>query len=141
METLNDKNELKKRALLAKQRLKMGYWQVVKAEKEKSLSNNPNANSLKLISDMQKSKVILNNSLALGCVNTSANEALYIKVCEILNSDEVILNPIGRLVDQNVYQNLDEGGKQKYIFDLSKKYRELKERFHKEQLLRQQLSL
>ena len=40
--------------------------------------------------------------------------------------------PIGRLIDKEVYMSLDEGGKQRYVLELSKKFRELSERYYSE---------
>lgn len=63
------------------------------------------------------------------------NAILYKKVCQILESDEVITNPIMELIDKDYYNSLSSEAKQKYIFDLSDKYRAMKERYFKEKSL------
>lgn len=105
--------ELKKRAWLAKQRLKMGYWESVKTDTE---SDEP----------VRGSRMISNESL------TSGDEKLYRKVCAILDRDELTINPIGQLIDGEVYAGLDAAAKQRYILELSDKFRELKERYYRE---------
>ncbi|MDD4351181.1 MAG: hypothetical protein PHP83_03250 [Clostridia bacterium] len=57
---------------------------------------------------------------------------LYKKVCKILESDEIITNPIMELVDKDYYYSLSEESKQKYIFNLSDKYKQMKERYFKD---------
>ena len=60
------------------------------------------------------------------------HEELYEKVCRILGSDEIIINPIKELVDYKYYNTLSLDAKQKYIFDLSEKYKLMKIRYEKE---------
>lgn len=60
------------------------------------------------------------------------DSTLYRKVCKILESDEIITNPIMELVDKNYYCSLSDEAKQKYIFNLSDKYKQMKERYFKE---------
>lgn len=60
-------------------------------------------------------------------------QELYAKVCKILSSDEIIINPIKELIDNKYYNSLSAEGKQKYIFELSEKYKEMKLRFEREQ--------
>ena len=59
-------------------------------------------------------------------------QELYDKVCRLLEQDEVIINPIQELVDYKYYNSLSYEAKQKYIFDLSEKYKELKSRYQQE---------
>ncbi len=61
------------------------------------------------------------------------DQELYEKVCKILSSDKIIINPIKELIDNKYYNTLSLEGKQKYIFDLSEKYKEMKSRYEKEQ--------
>ncbi len=108
---LQQSGELKKRARLAKQRLKMGYWD----QEEKNRSNQASA-----------------RTVVMGETHTASDEKMYRKVCEMLEKDDTILNPIGQLIDEGVYSSLDSTGKQRYILELSNKFRELKERYYKE---------
>ena len=59
-------------------------------------------------------------------------QELYEKVCKILTRDEVVINPIKELVDYKYYNTLSLEAKQKYIFDLSEKYKTMKIRFENE---------
>ncbi len=61
------------------------------------------------------------------------DQELYERVCKMLGSEQVIINPIQELVDKKVYNTLSLEAKQRYIFDLSEKYKEMKSRFEREQ--------
>jgi len=58
---------------------------------------------------------------------------LYNRVCKLLNSNEIIINPIQELIDHKYYSSLSLEAKQKYIYELSEKYKEMKLRYIKEQ--------
>ncbi len=60
------------------------------------------------------------------------DQELYERVKRLLSRDEVVINPIQELIDKKYYDTLSFDGKQKYIFDLSEKYKELKIRFERE---------
>lgn len=66
-----------------------------------------------------------------ACFNVRDQE-LYEKVKQILSSDEIVINPIKELIDAKYYKTLSLEAKQKYIFDLSEKYKEMKLRFERE---------
>lgn len=57
---------------------------------------------------------------------------LYNRVCRLLEREDVVVNPIQELVDHKYYKTLSLEAKQKYIFDLSEKYKEMKIRYEKE---------
>jgi hypothetical protein len=57
---------------------------------------------------------------------------MYKKVCEILEKNEDIINPVNCLIDHEKYDNMDFVSKQRYLFMLMSKYSELKERYFKE---------
>jgi len=127
-------SELKKRALLAKQRMRMGYWQSVQDERSKKLSELGvvNSEAVELVRDMQRAQVKREGNLALGTSQDIEDEIFYEKVCQLLNSDEIITNPLGKLVDNDVYEALDEGNRQRYILELSKKFCIMKARYYSE---------
>lgn len=123
-------SELKKRALLAKQRLRMGYWQRMERERAElavSLVDEEEAKKL------QREKVTRDELLAIDSKRAKTEERFYEKVCEILSKDEDTLSPIGQLIDKEVYSALDDGGRQRYILEISKKFRELSARYYLEQ--------
>lgn len=128
-------SELKKRAMLAKQRLRMGYWDQLRAERDRVLQEVGESEETKFkISEYQRAKLKRDTDLIINQPQAETDEVLYEKVCRILDADEDTMNPIGQLVDQEEYRRLDEGGRQRYILELSKKYRELKDRYYEERL-------
>lgn len=68
---------------------------------------------------------------AKACFGVHEQE-LYEKVCKILEREEIVINPIKELVDYKYYNTLSLEAKQKYIFDLSEKYKNMKIRYEKE---------
>ncbi len=67
-------------------------------------------------------------------------QELYERVCKILSRDEVVINPINELVDTKYYNSLSLEAKQKYIIDLSNKYKEMKLRYERERMQWQKVS-
>ena len=63
--------------------------------------------------------------------NTYEQE-LYNRVCKLLGSETIVINPIKELIDNKYYNTLTLEGKQRYIFDLSEKYKEMKARYERE---------
>ena len=130
-----DCSELKKRALLAKQRMKMGYWQQLLTEKETMLIQAGDSQQAQyIISEVQRARGKRDNNIIVNKESVGRDEEMYIKVCRILDSDTVTTNPIGQLIDKNEYDNLDDSGKQRYILRLSEKFCELKDRYYKERI-------
>ena len=66
-------------------------------------------------------------------ISKTEDDALYEKVITLLNENEEVLNPIARLMDMTTYKKLDNIGKERYFFNLVNKYKDLKERYIKEQ--------
>ena len=63
---------------------------------------------------------------------TEQEHELYMRVCKILSSDDIVVNPIQELVDVKYYNTLSIEAKQKYIFDLAEKYKIMKLRYERE---------
>lgn len=122
--------ELKKRCWLAKQRLKMGYWESLKREKQQ-VEDSGNVTGSALAAEFARVRMRRDAEVA-SSVPSAADERMYRKVCDILDSNEVALNPIGQLIDRDVYDGLDATAKQRYVLELSDKFRELKERYYNE---------
>ena len=118
--------ELKKRCWLAKQRLKMGYFDSLK--QENSQSENMQVGS----SPIAEYSMRVNRLAEVAASTSSTDEKMYRKVCDILDSSEIALNPIGQLIERDVYDGLDANGKQRYVLELSEKFRELQERYYRE---------
>ncbi len=49
-----------------------------------------------------------------------------------MDSEEIVYNPLARLVEHEYYDNLDEDGKVAYIFNLASKYSKLRKRYFEE---------
>lgn len=130
MNDVKPMSELKRRALLAKQRLRMGYWQNLEREREE-LSRRGEMDERE-VSAMQKDKFLRDEMMATDAGRAAAEERLYAKVCAILESDADTVSPIGQLIDKKEYMRLDECGRQKYILRLSEKFRELSRRYYLE---------
>ncbi|MCL2822000.1 MAG: hypothetical protein FWD86_02245 [Firmicutes bacterium] len=97
--------------------------------------SNPNGSNSSFSSALPKTT---NSSLAgkyaLAANSALAeNEALYEKVKAILIKDEFASNPIGDLIDKVKFGSMDESARARYVLELGAKFRELKERFFKEQ--------
>lgn len=132
---MKEYSELKKRAMLAKQRLKMGYWQNLLQERDDLISLNGNTERAKAVAEeLRRKKFTRDNLLSLNSEQAKEDEELFEKVCKMLDKDDDPINPIGMLIDREVYDKLDAMGKQKYVLHLSKKYREMKERYALEKI-------
>lgn len=57
---------------------------------------------------------------------------LYERVVDILDTNDIIINPLAQLTDYEYYKSLDEDGKARYIYGISSIYVYLKERYNKE---------
>lgn len=124
---------LKKRAMLAKQRLKMGYWQKMLEEKQRALGElGKSEESVQLVQSLQREKVKRDEQRVFSSVQADEEEVFYTKVCTILEEDENATNPIGRLIDREKFEKLDENNKQRYILRLAEKFREMRDRYYRE---------
>ncbi|MBO5222902.1 MAG: hypothetical protein J6C23_00115 [Clostridia bacterium] len=132
---MKEYSELKKRAMLAKQRLKMGYWQNLLRERDDLIMLNGNtAQAIAVADEVRRQKFNRDNLISLNSVQAKEEEELYLKVCKMLDEDDDPQNPIGRLIDSEAYDNMDAMAKQKYVLYLSKKYCEMKERYRLEKI-------
>ena len=131
----NGYSELKRRALLAKQRLKMGYWQRMYEERQKTLEEmSGNGDSERLVRDLHHEKVKRDEHRALCADKADEEELFYCKVCAILEKDENATNPIGQLIDKSEYERLDADNRQRYVLRLAQKFREMRERYYRERV-------
>ena len=132
---MKEVSELKKRAMLAKQRLKMGYWQNLLKERDDLITLGGNTVHAKAkAEEVKRKKFERDNLISLDSEEAKEDEILYEKVCKMLDSNEDVTNPIGVLIDENAYANMDAMARQKYVLHLSKKYREMRERYYMEKV-------
>lgn len=125
-------SEIKRRALLAKQRLKMGYWQRMQDEQSRMADATKNSALIESARSARLREFEMDSRRALGDDFAERDERLYGKVRDMLDKDENVTDPIGRLVDRDIFDKLDADNRQRYILELSAKFRELKERYYKE---------
>ncbi len=132
MRSKREKGELRKLAMGAKARLKSGYWSEVKKERENARELAlQSGKSTESVDEYYKAKHTREIKATINSVNNS-DELMYKKVCEILEKNEDIINPVNCLIDHEKYDNMDFVSKQRYLFMLMSKYSELKERYFKE---------
>lgn len=86
-------NYIQNVAKMAKARIKCGYWSQVKDEK------------LAIIQEIEQ-----------------VDDEMYEIVASIIESDEIVINPISKLMDEEYYQSLSDEGKNRYILELANKY-------------------
>jgi len=60
------------------------------------------------------------------------DEAFYEKVCNVLESTDLLLSPLAKLIDHEIYDDLNERDKQNYILKLSDRFVKMKERYYEE---------
>ncbi len=123
---LDQSGELKKRAWLAKQRLKMGYWESVRRDECASEQDGGGRQST------SDGRIQIKRDFTAAKRISALDEKMYQKVCEILDRDEATINPIGQLIDDELYNKLDPAARGRYILELSNKFRELKDRYYRE---------
>ncbi len=111
---MKNDGELKKLAQSAKNRMKSGYWQGMKNAAEAPIAEE-------------------------GSLGYAIEEEMYAKVREMLGENECVLDPIGRLMDQKIYEKMSPTARTRYVLELSKIYVKLKERYYREKN-RKQLS-
>ena len=124
---------IKEYAKEAKTRMKSGFWDDVKTKRQ---------------SDVETAAIQGKNTDVVFCEyrevlkrkifdpDSKEDEELYRKVCGLLSQNSVVINPIGALADKEKMRAMSESAKQHYIFELSKKFKEMKERYYKEKELR-----
>ena len=61
------------------------------------------------------------------------DEKLYEIVCQMAQSNEIITDPIARLMDGDAFMGMGQSEKMKYVFNLSNKYAALLERRRNEE--------
>ena len=66
-------------------------------------------------------------------IKNNEDEILYDKIKDILSVDGEGINPIHKIIDIDKYNKMNSFQQEKYLFDLTDKYRKLKDRYFKEQ--------
>ena len=126
-------SDLKTYAKEARKRLKNGFWDTTNAERKMIIQNAlENGQNVKVVEEMCKRKIENKIKSLQNSNKNSYEEELYKKVCQIMESDTMLMNPLSKLIDHEVYDVLDENNKQSYILKLSEQYVEMKKRYKSE---------
>lgn len=116
---------IKQLALQAKERLKNSNY----ASKEENLQAKliqERKNSLRLLSGLECKKP----EITIKIINdTVDDENFKNRVYALLNQNQDTINPMASLIDQTAFDTLDEIEQEKYILDLSEKYRKVRESY------------
>ena len=117
----------KEYAKRAKERLKNGFWEQAKQnlQTEKQVAATLGLNAAK-VGEEQRRKL---QRQIYDYDGFCEEQEFYAKVEAILDSDELVSNPIMRLADQEYLAQLTPAEKQIYISKLAAKYREAVERY------------
>ena len=119
---------LKDYAKEAKKRLKSNFWQDYKSKviTESIKAEETGASKSKVV-EYYQSKV----AVSIKGVKSEDDE-FYQKVKNILDNYGDVSDAIGRLTDKEKFSTLSYDAKQRYLLELSEKYRKAKERYYKE---------
>ncbi len=126
-------DEFRKEAKEARTRLRKGFWNDIIIERRNIIENaTKNGQDIKVVNEFCKRRII-NKIREMNKTNDlSEEDIMYKKVCEIMSSNEVLLNPLSKLINHDIYDKLNENAKQSYILKLSEQYVKLKERYDNE---------
>ena len=119
----------KEYAKRAKERMKNGFWENAKQnlQREKEVAATLGLNQRKVCED-QRQKL---QRQIYDYDGFCEEEEFYQRVVEILNSREIVSNPLMRLADQKYLETLSPKEKQTYIAKLAAKYRDAVEKYRR----------
>ena len=119
----------KEYAKRAKERMKSGFWEQAKKniQTEKQVAATLGLNTRKVGQEHRRKLERQIYDYDGFC----EEQEFYAKVEEMLESDEIISNPIMRLADQEYMETLTPAERQIYIAKIAAKYREAVERYHR----------
>lgn len=122
-------NTFKEYAKRAKERMKNGFWENAKQnlQREKEVAATLGLNQ-RQVCEEQHQKL---QRQIYDYDGFCEEEEFYSKVEAILDSSEVISNPIMRLADKSYMEKLTPQEKQTYISKLAAKYREAVEKYRR----------
>ncbi len=121
-------SELRTMARLAFKRLSSGFWQEEKLRRKKTLTI---LKSQGADTTAAKKFLVDHTKQQLAAVTNPAEEAQYARVKAIFAAGDGE-NALAALMDQDLMKTMDEGARQRYIFGLSSKLQEYRERYEKE---------
>lgn len=123
---LDFKSKLKQ----AKKRMQSGYWTGIIERKNSDLQEAINNGfDTEGVDDYYKQLIKYDNSMR---ELTKEDSIFYQKVCEILDNEECILNPIELLIDKKYADSLNYNDRQRYIMKIGDKFRRFSEKYREE---------
>ena len=119
----------KEYAKRAKERMKSGFWEQAKLniETEKQVAATLGLNTRK-VGEEERRKL---QRQIYDYNGFCEEQEFYAKVEEMLESNELVSNPIMRLADQEYMAELTPSERQSYISKIAAKYREAVEKYHR----------
>ncbi len=123
-----ESSALRTMAKLAFKRLSSGFWQEEKLRRKNTLMllKNQGADTI-----AAKKYLVDHTKQQLAAVINPVEEAQYARVKAVFESGDSE-NALAVLMDRNLMQNMNDGARQRYIFGLSSKLQEYRERYEKE---------
>lgn len=123
-----EKSALKTMAKLAFKRLSSGFWQEEKLRRKNTLTilKNQGADTTAV-----KKYLVDHTKQQLAAVTNPVEEAQYARVKAIFEAGDGE-NALASLMDKDFMKTMDDGARQRYIFGLSNKLHEYRERYEKE---------
>ena len=119
----------KEYAKRAKERMKSGFWEqakkTIQTEKQVAATLGLNARQ---VGEEERRKL---QRQIYDYDGFCEEQEFYAKVEEMLNSNEIISNPIMRLADQEYMEQLSPAERQSYIAKIAARYREAVERYRR----------
>ena len=124
---------LKEYAREARKRMKSGFWEKMRAEKEQAILDAlKNGQSIEVVEAQFKRRVQCAICEKEEEKQILDDEEFYEKVCKVLESTDLLMSPLAKLIDHEVYDKLSERDKQNYILKLSDRFIKMKERYAQE---------
>ena len=122
---------LKEYAKRAKERMKNGFWQDAKREVEdkKQQAKEQGVDVVKVVEE-ERRKTVRRIYDEQGFWE---EQSFYNKVVEILESKDTVTNPLARLADKELMQNMSPSEKQSYLIKLSARFQKVVEQYNSSQ--------
>ena len=119
----------KEYAKRAKERMKNGFWEQAKQniQTEKQVAATLGLNT-RQVGEEERRKL---QRQIYDYDGFCEEQEFYAKVEEMLNSNEIVSNPIMRLADHDYMSKLSPAERQSYISKIATKYREAVEKYHR----------